>query len=273
MDLFWPDDLDRVNARDDEQDLAWTESERTAIFPYDGLKPLLVFRNLHSLMLNGMQRSYQRLIWATCWLNPNLTTLSLEMALEPLMNVSSDVFQLKVDHTWSLPSAVAEGEETEYLGYHGTGVLHEEFGDGEYLDTQAIKLAQLEVATMILETNMRHLPVKKLTLMNFVVDSGPILRWFDPDKLEEINLKDGCVDAGFYLSGEMPKLKVLSPAPTAAPSIAILVTPGELKLVGLKKGKVVSRCEATSIKQDSKIREHPLRHKFSQLLPKMSRRD
>ena len=271
VDLFWPDDLDRVKARDDEQDLASTESERTAIFPYDGLKPLLLFRNLHTLTLNGMQRSYQRLIWATCWLNPKLTTLSLEMALEPLMNISSDVFQRKVDHTWSLPSAAAEGEETEYLGYHGTGVLHEEFGDGEYLDTQAIKLAQLEVAENIPETNMRYLPVVKLTLMNVVIDNGPILRWFDPEKLEELNLKDGCIDAGLYLADEMPKVRVLSPRPPKPICIAKAVRPGEAKLVELRNGKVVSRTEAKSVEHELYIKEHPLRHKFSQLLPKLSR--
>lgn len=273
VDLFWPDDLGRANEWNNEQDLARLEPEHITIFPYDGLKPLLAFRNLHTLVLNGMQRSYQHLIWVTCWLNPNLTTLSLEMALEPLINVSSDVIHREVDQAWSLPSPSREVEESEYLGHHGTGVLHEEFGDGEYLDTQAIKMAQLEVAAEIPEANMRYLPVRKLRLVNFVVDSGPILRWFDPDKLEEINLKDGCVDAGFDLSCEMPKLKVLSPGPTAAPSIARLARPGELKLVDLKKGKVVSRYDATSIKQDSKIKEHPLRHKFSQLLPKMSRKD
>ena len=47
------------------------------------LKPLCGFRNLRSLKLTGMLRSYQMYIWQAVWLNPNLETLDLAMALEP----------------------------------------------------------------------------------------------------------------------------------------------------------------------------------------------
>jgi hypothetical protein len=47
------------------------------------LKPLCEFRNLRSLKLTGMLRSYQVYIWQAVWLNPNLEALHLAMALEP----------------------------------------------------------------------------------------------------------------------------------------------------------------------------------------------
>ena len=271
VDLFWPDDLARDKGRDNEHDLARTDSEHSTIFPYDGLKPLLAFRNLHTLVLNGMQQSYQRLIWATCWLNPNLTTVSLEMALEPLINISSDVRHRKIDSTWSLPSSATEVEETEYLGHHGTGALHEEFGDGEYLDTQAIKMAQLEVSEEIPETNMRYLPIENLTLMNFVIDSGPFLRWFNPDKLEKIDLKDGCIDAGLHLPDEMQHVQVRAPKLSGAVGTARLVQPGEVKIVELKKRSIVSRKDANIVRQNVRVKEYALKHKFSQMLPKLSK--
>ena len=173
-------------------------------------------------------------------MNPNLITLTLEMALEPLLNVSSGIPHHQLDHIWSLPPCNTELEESEYLGSHGSGVLHEEFGDGEYLDKQAIKMAQLEIAEEIPESNLRYLPVKKLTLMNFVIDNGPILRWFDDAKLEEIHWKDGCIDAGLSLSNKMPRVKVLSSRLPKLVGIARVVKSGEVKLVELRKGKVVS---------------------------------
>ncbi len=141
-----------------------------------------------------------------------------------------------------------EVEEPEYLGSHGSGVLHEEFGNGEYLDTQAIMIAQLEIAEEIPESNLRYLPVKKLTLLNFVIDSGPILRWFDPEKLQEINLKYGCVDAGMHLSEAMQHVRVLSPKPRTLVGMARVVTPGELKIIELKKGKFISRSDAKAVR-------------------------
>jgi hypothetical protein len=268
LDLFWPFDLSKSAEQDDEQN----EDADLEVFPYDGLRPLLTFRNLHTLRLTGMVRSYQPLIWASCWLNPNLTTLHLEMALEPLLNDSSDIPHRQIDGAWTLRSPTDADEESEYLGHHGTGVLHEEFGDGEYLDTQAIKMAQLDAADELPQSNMRYLPIKKLTLMNFVVDAWPTLRWFDPKNLEEIVFKPGCVDAGFYLSFEMMHIKVQ--APTRPVGEARVVKVGELKVVELKKGKVVSRKDAVTRKEELNVKQHPtLRHKISQIFPRMARRE
>lgn len=84
LDLFWPQKLDDLNEQEeDETDRIQYEGN---IFPMDGLLPLCGFRNLRSLRLSGMLQSYQIHIWRTCWLNPGLEELVLEMALEPTIN-------------------------------------------------------------------------------------------------------------------------------------------------------------------------------------------
>ena len=47
------------------------------------LLPLCNFRRLRSLKLTGMLESYQEIIFRTCWLNPELWSLTLVMALDP----------------------------------------------------------------------------------------------------------------------------------------------------------------------------------------------
>src|ERR1700761_1953963 len=82
LDLFWPikpevmDDAEEVNSDGDQK----------GVFPFKELKPLVTFRNLHVLQLSGMMRSYQPIIWETCWVNKSLSKLTLEMALEPEFN-------------------------------------------------------------------------------------------------------------------------------------------------------------------------------------------
>ena len=263
LDLFWPNELDTATEDDQLHNSTGIEDEDPTIFPYEGLRPLLTFRNLHTLQLTGMLRSYQPLIWATCWLNPNLTTLHLEMALEPLINISSDVLHGQIDSTWTLKAPVHPEQEIEYLGHHGTGALHEEFGDGEYLDTQAIKMAQYVVADEIPEANMLYLPIKKLILSNIVVDAWPMEQWFDPKRLEEIVFKPGCIDAGFYLPFDGMHTNVTVPSPLVGS--ARMIKAGELKIIDLKKGKVVSRKDAVTGKEELAITKHPLRHKISQI--------
>jgi hypothetical protein len=84
LDLFWPQRLDELEEQEDDDG---EEKEGNAnIFPLQGLLPLCGFRNLRSLRLSGMLQSYQIHIWRTCWLNPGLEELVLEMALEPTIN-------------------------------------------------------------------------------------------------------------------------------------------------------------------------------------------
>lgn len=199
------------------------------------------------------------------------------------MNVKTDIPHRQINKSWSLKPTPPSKGETEYLGHHGTGILHEEFGNGEYLDTQAISAARQDVIDEIPQSNAVLLPIKKLTLMNFVVDAWPIIHWFDPKRLEEIVFKSGCIDAGLYLPFSMMHVKVQHPSPPVGP--ARVIRPGELKLVELKGGKVVSRKDAvmpspkkqgdvntsspskTITSSPSSTQSTSLRHKFSQLMP------
>ena len=156
----------------------------------------------------------------------------------------------KIDSTWTYdPSKPIYTEPTEYLGAHGSGVLHEEFGSGEYLDRTAIKQAQVASARELPLSNMRYLPVTHLTLANFAVDAGPFFRWFDPDRFKALTFKNTCWDTGFYLPNEMrhdvavrgPQAPKTVPVSLGIPVGARAIKPCELKIVTLSKGKVVKR--------------------------------
>lgn len=54
---------------------------RITILSLEQMRALTEFRNLRVLKLTGMMKSYQRIIWHAVWLNPQLTTLELEMAV------------------------------------------------------------------------------------------------------------------------------------------------------------------------------------------------
>jgi hypothetical protein len=164
LDLFWP--LKPDPAHDGEED------EDSDVFPLNDLRPLCDFRHLQSLQLNGMLRSYQKYIWQTCWLNPRLEELTLEMALEPSIHDPYSEHCPVIEGDWKM---TGEGEGSmKYLGQDGEGTLNLEFGIGEYLDEQAIAMAKLDAAPM--GGRLRYLPVVKLALSGFVIDSGA-LKW------------------------------------------------------------------------------------------------
>lgn len=164
LDLFWPLKNDRT---DDG-----TEDEESDLFPFEDMRPLCEFRHLRSLQLNGMLQSYQKYIWQTCWLNPGLEELTLEMALEPTMHDPYSENCPTIENDWKMTSE-DEGS-VEYLGQDGEGILSLEFGIGEYLDRQAIAMAKLDTAPM--GGRLRYLPVVKLALSGFVIDSSA-LKW------------------------------------------------------------------------------------------------
>ena len=252
LDLFRP----IPNAdHESHQDLEFAD-----IFPVGGLKPLLTFRNLRALKLVGMMQSYQPAIWAACWLNEHLWDLHLEMASTPVWDFDSGYHCHAISYNWSIDHPYSPPPSVEYLGYHGQGILHDEFGDGEYLDSQAIKMAHNEVAHTIPFDNRRYLPIRKLTLMNFVVDGGAVARWFDPERLNEIVFKSGCLDTGFSLPETM-QVKVTTPK---LPQIGRWVRPGDIKVVELHKGQVISE------KEQSRAKTPTLRTKLNGMLPKMS---
>ncbi|ETI28994.1 hypothetical protein G647_01446 [Cladophialophora carrionii CBS 160.54] len=174
IDLFWP-----IKAEDmDDTEVQNSDGDQKGNFPFRDLKRLVSFRNLHVLHLSGMMRSYQPIIWEACFVNSNLTKLTLEMAPEPEIN---DVFKAqykKIDSNWAYDgSKPCYTEPTEYLGgSEGSGELHPQFGSGEYLDRTAMKQAQAAaVKEELPAANKRHLPIQTLTLSNFAVDAGPFV--------------------------------------------------------------------------------------------------
>jgi hypothetical protein len=66
------------------------------------LKPLCEFRNLRSLKLTGMLRSYQMYIWQAVWLNVNLKTLALAMALEPDIHSTPGTQWKQIKNGWNM---------------------------------------------------------------------------------------------------------------------------------------------------------------------------
>jgi hypothetical protein len=87
----------------------------------------------------------------------------------------------KIDANWTFNSARPIYQEpTEYLGSHGTGELHEEFGSGEYLDRTAMKQAQVSALSDMPLSNLRYIPIIHLTLGSFAVDAGPFVSRITP---------------------------------------------------------------------------------------------
>ena len=89
-------------------------------------------------------------------------------------------------------------------GDDGEGMLHENYGFGEYLDVKAIKAAYKE--TIALGVNLRYLPIVNFVLAGFVVDACPFVRYFNPMRLRKIQFTRDCIDAGFVLPRGMSQL-------------------------------------------------------------------
>ncbi|EEP77522.1 predicted protein [Uncinocarpus reesii 1704] len=219
-------------------DLFWSSHKenpfRPDIMPMMELAPLCNFRNLRSLKLTGMLQSYQLLIWQTVWLSHGLEELHLEMALEPCIRHTFCGSWPKIRGKWFPRTAVtARGL---YYGKNGRGELQRRVGFGEYLDKHAIGNAK-EAAAAVGATPDK-LPVVKLTLMGFVVDSDPFFLWFNPHRLRSIEFKDHCVDAGFALPVQMSEHVVVSwprQDNPGEPMWARRVTPGEIQLIDRKR--------------------------------------
>ena len=171
------------------------------------------------------------------------------MALPPVFTSGTDHPNRSIDSSWSLDNSFGfDPDISEYLGHHGDGTLHEEFGEGEYLDSQAINMAQDEHFQSLPFNNTRYLPIEKLTLVNFCVDGGSFRRWFDPKRLQEIEFRYGCVDAGFYLAEDFSHIEVTSPQPKSVHQYGRTPRPGDLKIVEFKEGKIVGRRIASQAK-------------------------
>lgn len=125
-------------------------------------------------------------------------------------------------------------------------MLNRKIGIGEYLDKLSIEQAKLRALTLMQGPVSRRLPIRRITLTGFVVDADPFLLWFDPDRLERIDFKDDCVDAGFYLPTSMHgSVTVSYPGRIQDGAIAVPIRRvdlrEELKLVDLQEGKKVGQ--------------------------------
>ncbi|KAL9107914.1 MAG: hypothetical protein Q9227_007236 [Pyrenula ochraceoflavens] len=209
------------------------------IFPLEDLKPLCQFRSLRYLQLNGMLQSYQKYIWLTTWLNPNLEELVLEMALKPSIRVHYVNEVCEIDDKWILGNTYS----TKCLGEEGN--LLYDIGEGEYLDQQSMRMGRNAASAM--GCILRFLPVARLTLAGFVVDAGPFYTWFSPLRLCEIKFQNGCFDAGFGLPPDMlSKVAISRPASARMYSPAqrakLFSTKETVKLINLERAFPSDTC-------------------------------
>ena len=121
------------------------------IYPTDILSPLCLYRQLHSLKIVGMMRSYQQYIWLVVWMNPCLSELTLETASEGEAMDGTEILKAR-DYAKCKPtmSEIAEG--------HTRTTIFEKF------------------------------PITKLSLSNFIVD-GSFFRWFNKTRLLEVEIR------------------------------------------------------------------------------------
>ncbi|KAJ6071097.1 hypothetical protein N7499_009111 [Penicillium canescens] len=205
------------------------------------LKPLCEFRNLRSLKLTGMLRSYQVYIWQAVWLNPNLEALHLAMALEPgILSIQSTEWK-QIKTGWKMSGK--QYADPVYYGHYGTGELNPDIGYGEYLDKHAVEKAK--ICAMAMGPTSKRLGIKTISLSGFVVDADPFLHWFDPEKLRTIHFKAHCVDAGLWLPRNMRNVTIRLSKPFDLEAVPIgIVTLNLLKdlnMITLVKGRKVSQ--------------------------------
>ncbi|KGO48256.1 hypothetical protein PEX2_022640 [Penicillium expansum] len=180
-----------------------SEEIRISILTLEQVRPLLEFCNLRVLKLVGMMKSYQPIIWQTVWLNPQLTTLELEMAVGLDINKPvgpSGWAPIKKGWVMNVKSRAAP----VYYG-QGGGEISRKIGYGEYLDKYCIEKGKM----LALCTGFPvppSLPVKHLTLTGFAVDGDPFGMWFW--NLEEVHFKKDCIDCGFWLSRAQRDVRV-----------------------------------------------------------------
>lgn len=129
----------------------WRPEGLKHIYPVHVLSPLCLYRNLHSLKIVGMMRSYQYYIWQVVWVNPYLSELTLEMA--------------------------SEGEAID-----GTQIL-------KARDYAKCQPTRAEVMQGITRTKIsRKFPMTKLSLSNLIVDKS-FFGWFSRTTLLEVEIR------------------------------------------------------------------------------------
>ena len=109
-----------------------------------------------------------------------------------------------------------------------------ELGCGEYLDS--ITMGEAQKLAMEKGPVSELLTIRKLSLTGFVVDAHPFKRWFDPERLLEVNFKNDCIDAGFALSSPMrEKVRITFPSKSVFQSTsATVISAGTARIVRTK---------------------------------------
>ena len=109
IDLYWPREFGGEDEHDESDDASHDSS-----FPLEGLRPMTEFRKLRVLHLTGMLDSYQKYIWQTCWLNPELEDLTLEMVLEPELAPAYKSEWLQMDGDWEMRGVAHANHDYKY---------------------------------------------------------------------------------------------------------------------------------------------------------------
>ncbi|KAI9882448.1 MAG: hypothetical protein M1823_005798, partial [Watsoniomyces obsoletus] len=177
------------------------DDEPASAFSSRGLSELHSLRNLRSLIISGMQQSYQRPIWEGVWCMPFLETLDLRMALEPALRRGISDHWPYIKGSWRMRDPQEVGVQA-YHGDDGKGILHSHYGYGEYLDYKAIEKARETVQNFPFALHgplPRQLRIKKLVLGGFVMDGLALQRCFDLNRLQMLEFSHDCVDAGLVL--------------------------------------------------------------------------
>ena len=168
-----------------------------AAFPVYDLKPLWRLRELRSLKIVGMQRSYQSMIWEIVWKNPHMERLTMEMGEAPVLSQRAKDLGWRIiqGSDWA-PRKLCE-VNAKYRGdSEDHGRLNKRNGWGEYLDVKAI----IEAKKYVDHAVKRDLPgydmpaklqLKQLRLSGFVVDgklsSNPLSQRFTDSLMPKLS--------------------------------------------------------------------------------------
>ncbi|KAF2691997.1 hypothetical protein K458DRAFT_438286 [Lentithecium fluviatile CBS 122367] len=155
----------------------------------ESMKPLVEFNKLRELRIFGMRDTFQSIIWEAVFRNEaddkGMHVLDLQMAEKPLVRekhwvAANDLQGLKVSNK--------DGQV--YRGVDGKGVLHYEYGTGEYLDDYCMRKAR--IASKVEEA--KPLPLWCVKLDGFVVDQLPFEH--ELSKVVLLTCGENCIDAG-----------------------------------------------------------------------------
>lgn len=162
---------------------------RSYITPQE-MKPLQQQTKLKELRLFHVHNSLQQIVWETVFRNTSeggMRVLDLQMASAPIVRLEK---WRKAKDVRGLTVPTGEGQEKEYKGLDGKGILHYAIGTGEYLDGFCIRKAR--IASGLVEAT--PLPLWCLKLDGFVLDYLPFEH--ELSRLVLLTCGEDCIDSG-----------------------------------------------------------------------------